>query len=382
MKTFIFWLLTLAMVSAGYAQPSKAQRIEDSVIGWWNNNRFDNGLKTTSDPVQLRRVAQLDKLVQWVKKSYTPVAGLGTFRRENLKTSFGVRFMIWNVRYDPLWLDDKGHFTPVSEEQTSFGIHFNTIPGSYPIPFLNGTGVYYFTWPANGFRINSSAESLQANSDPKIHPNVYKYITRSNESQIVILAPNNKLPFVQLTRGEYLDAAESSLDKAFEKEKKRIEQQGPNPALLAAQQKQFAGYRSQIASLKKKYASRLNDPAIIRSMQATLSDFNGNVDPFDISERERGLHSFHEVYKVPLEVMQQAQSDKPQWLAAWFPFVPKERGNQLYELYRSMTENVNYDYLYDYFFDPGAVKNKEYKPNDEEGLNKRLAEYRNKYKSR
>jgi hypothetical protein len=354
-----FFLIVYAFCFGGilHGQASRDQRIEDSVIGWWDNNRFDKSLKPTTDPVQLSRIAQLNKLVEWMKKSYTPVGGLGTFRRENLKTSYGVRFMIWSVSYDPMWLDEKGHFKPVAEEVTSYGIHMNTVPGSYPVPFLNGSGTYYFTWPPDGYRDNSSMRDMLKDADPKIHPQVYKYITRSNEGQMVLLAPGNKLPFVQLTRGEYLDLSEAAMNKKTGAEMEK--------------------YKATVARLRSKYKATLNEPAFIRDMQPTLNNFYGDIDVFATN----GTGVAHPVYKIPMEVMKKAQSDQPQWIAIWFPYENQDRGNQLFEMYRAITENINYDYLYDYFFQPGKVKGIDYKPNNEAAWMARLSAYRNKYKT-
>ena len=47
-------------------------------------------------------------------------------------------------------------------------------------------------------------------------------------------------------------------------------------------------------------------------------------------------------------------------------------------MYRSFTENLNYEYIYNYFFDPEKVKGKSYTAANEEQLKARLEEYRKK----
>ena len=59
----------------------------------------------------------------------------------------------------------------------------------------------------------------------------------------------------------------------------------------------------------------------------------------------------------------------------------QENGNQLHEMYTAITENINYDYIYNYFFDPEKIKGITYKPANEEQLNARLTAYRNKNKA-
>ncbi|RYY54931.1 MAG: hypothetical protein EOO09_12425 [Chitinophagaceae bacterium] len=352
---FTLSLFFLLISAVGISQHSRDQRIEDSVIGWWGNNRFDKSLKPATDPVQVKRIAILDKLVEWMKKSYTPVGGLGTFTRENRKTMFGVRFGVWGVDYGPEWLDEKGQFKPVAEEITPFGIHFNTVPASYAVPFLNGNGASYFVWPKDGFRLGRSATSRDAIDPRPFSPNQSKYITRSNESQIVLLAPDNKLPFIQLTRREYLDLSEVALKKEGAAE--------------------MARGLATIDKLRKAYAGKLEQPAETRYMQPTLWNFkNESDDLFDTREYA------YPVYKITAEVLQACQTAQPQWIAVWYPYHGSESGNSLYEMNRSLLENINYDYLYDYFFNPAKVNGASYKPADEAGLQTRLTAYRNKYK--
>ncbi|RYY59402.1 MAG: hypothetical protein EOO05_13385, partial [Chitinophagaceae bacterium] len=205
MKQVFLSIIVCLLTSVVHAQPTADQRIEDSVIGWWNNNRFDKNIKPTTDPVQLKRIAQLDKLVDWMKKSYTPVGGIGTSSRENRKVYYGVRFGVWGVAYGSEWVDEKGHFKPVAEEITPFGVYFNMIPASYPVNFLNGNGDFYFVWPKDGFRLSGPPREGEPKGKGEFSRQQKKYITNSNESQVVMLAPDNKLPFVQLTRREYLD---------------------------------------------------------------------------------------------------------------------------------------------------------------------------------
>lgn len=338
------------------AQPSAEQRIEDSIIGWWDNNHFDNALKPTNDPVQKKRIALDDLIVSWMKKTYTPVAGLGTVTRQNFATAFGVYFMVWNVSFEKPWLDSKGHFRPIDEENTPFGFTINRIPGSYGVPFLNGKGDFYFTWPPDGYGYEDKKEA-----DPKIHPNVYKFITRINEVQTVYLAPHNQLPFVPVTKGEYLDAAEASLDKDSEK------------------QKEMERYRNAIHQLREKYKDHLTDPAILHNMQPTIiGDFFGDMDPFVISNIEREQKQYYPLYKVPAEVLEKCRTAQPQWIAVWFRYQTKESGNQLFEMYQALTGNLNYEYIYNYFFDTLKVKGIPYTPANEDQLNARLQRYRKK----
>jgi hypothetical protein len=351
--TSIIFICIIAAVHS-FAQLSPEQRIQDSVIGWWDDPHFDNHLKIDNTPLQKKKIAVADKFVEWMKKSYTPVAGLGTFTRNVGKNNTRVLFLVWNVSFDKMWLDQKGHFKPIDEENTPFRISANVIPASYPISFLNTPSQFYFTWPPDGWgKDNSNRKGM----DLKIHPNVYKYITRINEEVTVYLAPNNQLPFKQVTIGQYLDESLASLNKK--------------------PQNDDARYRAAIAKWKEKYKDRLNEPAILHDMQPTIiGQFFGDIDPFRISKIEKEANQFYPVYQLDSTTIELCKTEQPQWITVSLPYKTKEDGNQLYEMYTAVTQNINYDYIYNYFYDPEKVKGIAYKPANEELLKARLNSYR------
>ncbi|MEO6357811.1 MAG: hypothetical protein ABIU77_18485, partial [Ferruginibacter sp.] len=327
-----------------------------------------------------KRVEITNLFVDWMKKSYTPVAGLGTVTRINNKVSLGVKFLVWDVSHDKMWTDEKGHFKPIDEQNTSFGIWCNTVPGSHSIPFLNYGGDNYFTWPTDGYgAIGKDLKELDLAKFSAIN----KYITRNCESQVVLLAPGNKLPFEQITKGEYLNAALENIDKELQKRKDDIldQNRGDDKATVdrresfyAFKEKEFDRFRTGVKKYLDTYKDRLNEPALIRDLQPTINNFYGDMDPFkkDISG------SLFPVYKISKDVLEKCKTEKPQWIAVWFYYETKENGNKLFELYRSMTENLNYEYIYNYFFSPEKVKGVSYTPANADGLKARLDAYRKK----
>ena len=56
MKKAVLTLLYISMSVISVAQLTAEQRIQDSVIGWWSNNHFDNKIKPTNDPIQKKRI--------------------------------------------------------------------------------------------------------------------------------------------------------------------------------------------------------------------------------------------------------------------------------------------------------------------------------------
>lgn len=371
------------------AQLSAEQRIPDSVIGWWDNTRYDHYIQPTTDPVQKRRIQITDSLVSWMKKSYTPVGGLGTWTRQNQKSWFGTQFLVWNVSHDKMWTDEKGHFKPIPEENTAFAIQANTLPAVAVLDFLNFGTDYYFTWPPDGY-MSEVEKNRRKGYVFKTHPNVSSFITRITARQnCIILSPGNIPPYVEVTIGEFLDKAEASIDKEKQKEKERINSQWPGndernsktrAEVWAGKEEQFNKTLARIHIWREKYRHQLNEPAIYNGYNQTLLGAfdDDNNDPFAVREMDRASLNYHIVYKVPAATVEKCKSEFPQWITAWYPFESKEDGNQLYEMSTAMTENVNYAYLYNYFFDPAKVKGKAYTASNADQLKARLDAYRKK----
>jgi len=377
----ILSLFTLSIITIlCFAQANPEQSIQDSVIGWWDNPQFDNHLKPDNTPLQKKKIAIVDKFVEWMKESYTPVGGLGTFTRYVNKNNYSVLFMIWDVSFKKEWLDAKGHFRPIDEQNTKFRISANTIPDGYGIPFITTATQYLFTWPPNGYSIKNNEvqeTSLSTNS------NTGKFFTKVNEWSTVYLAPGNKLPFVPVSKSELLQLAEDAVERQLQAEKEDVENKWPGN--IKAQQEAFEyrkknieKYRVNIQQLREKHKNTLNEPAVLRTMQPTIYSFEMSPDPFVITEYEETSKQYFPVYKIEAAVLEKCKTEQPQWIAISFPYETKEDGNKLYEMYRSLTEHFNYQYVQDYFFNPEKVKGIAYKPVNEELLNATLNSYRKK----
>jgi len=365
---------------AAKAQLTAEQRIQDSVIGWWGNNRFDH-LKPQTDVLGKKKEIIVNKMLEWIKKTYTPVAGLGTSSRYIDKLGYGVLCYVWNVSHDKDWTEPNGSFKPIAEENTPFWIAANKVFGSYAIPFLKKENQFYFTMQPDGYGATDQAMKNGEKGDPRIHPNAYKFLTWVNDWQTVYLTPNNKLPFIALTKGELLEKAAESLDNQWAEEVKDVQAKWPNDKkaqddALAYRKQTIEKYRSNIQKLKERHQNSLNEPAVIRAMQPTMYSFELDPDIFKIDAYEKELKHYYQVYKVDPALYAKMQTDVPQWVAVAFPFETKENGNQLYELYTALSQNFNYEYVYNYFFDPEKVKGIPYTPANEEQLTARLNAYR------
>jgi hypothetical protein len=399
MKNIAFLVLLLATSSAVSAQLTKEQRIEDSIIGWYNKltNEPSKEIVTKSGVVTAKQRDALVFITNCMMKSYYPVAGLGEFKfrlnasptsvNEAFKPhSYWIDFRVWNVGYDEL--DKKGNFLPISEEYTRFPVVINDIPNSYPIYFLNSPSQYYFTWPPDGYYSSEKYPGGKGEPDTRIHPNVYKFITRINEAQNVILAPDNKLPFKEVTIGEFLDESDKAFNRELAKEVTRRTAPWPGnnerdkksrEEVADYVKKEYEKFHAYVFKLKEKYKDNLDKPAVLRHMQPTYNTtFYGDTDPFEITSIERSRKQYYPVFKIDAATKEKCKSDKPQWIAFTFPYLTKENGNQLYEMYTAVTQNLNYEYIANYFFNPEKVKGIPYKPANEEQLMARLNGYRSR----
>ena len=364
----------------GFAQLAAEQRIQDSVIGWWTNNKYDH-LQPQKDVLGKKKEATLNKLVDWMKKSYTPVGGLGTYSRYIANNGYGVNFLVWNVSHEKRWTDAQGKFKPIPEENTPFNITINQLYGAFPIYFMNNSNGFYFVVQPDGYNQADREKKSQGKYNPTIYSGPDKYITWVNDWSTVYLAPNNKLPWIPVSRGELLQKAEEGLATVLADKRKEVESQWPGNKKAQDEAYNYflpevEKYRSNIHKLRDMYRNDLDKQAVVRDMQPTFRSFITDPDIFKIDPLAAKDKHAYPVYKLDAAALSKTSSDQPLWVAISFPFETPRDGNQLYELYTAMSQNINYDYLYNYFFDPAKVQGKAYSAANAQQLAARLDGFR------
>jgi hypothetical protein len=372
------------------AQLTPEQRIQDSIIGWWSVLPKKAAAPITKNGYTFSTVQQehLNEIIRWMYKTYTPVGGLGTFAKkfdadQGIKRYpphvYGVDFRVWNVTYDKQWMTADGRFKPIDEEYTAFSISANYIPENRPVIFINSSSRYVFTMPPDG----SGEEQLKQkreNEDPRIHPNVYAYLTRQSEYQNIFIAPANTLPIKAVSKGDLLDMAESSIEYVLKSELERVQEKFSDPKAkqeaFEYRKKAIEQHRVYIQQLRVKHQRTLEQPAVVNEADLTIYQFDINRDPFDISEIQKQRKQYYIVNQYTKELLDKCRSDQPQWLVITVPFRTRTDGNQEYEMYKTVIENFNYEYAYNYFFDQQKVKGISYRPANEASLTARLNGYR------
>lgn len=397
-KYTFYTIACLLSLNVCLAQLTPEQRIQDSIIGWYSAapKKITAPAQFEGKTFSIQQQENLNEITRWIRQTYTPVSGLGTHKRLLFITaggyqpikrfpphSYGIDLRVWNVTYDKRWMDEKGHFKPVSEEYTRFYADVNSIPGTWPISWINNDDRYVFTWAAD--MSGSSILGDARNKPGAIHPNIQPWLRWQNKDyQSIFLVPGNKLPIVPVTKGELLQMAEESYDMLLKELRMTVEQQfssSPKNVIdqaFESRRKSMDKYFQNIQKLKEKHRSTLNEPAMVRNYAMDIYAFETDPDPFIIRDVAAGNKEFYQVYRYPKDLLQKCKTDQPQWLVITVPYETKQDGNQLYEMYTSIIENFNYEYAYNYFFDPEKVKGKAYKPENEDQLKARLASYRNK----
>ncbi|MFT3936977.1 MAG: hypothetical protein QM726_25350 [Chitinophagaceae bacterium] len=382
MMKWIFAVLAVLVFVKGFAQLSAKERLQDSVIGWDPTNYYDRNFKTPTTATGKQKMAYVNKFAEWVQKTYTPVAGLGEYQRYVNENNYSVLFHIWDVEFN--YLDAQKRFRPVGETgYPRFYIAANMLGGYWNIDFMCKPDEWYFTMQPNG-RVAETpldAEKKMKGRDPRIDPNVYPYITWINDWDAVYLAPGNKLPIIQVSKGEFLQKALSRMDylqdslikEDLSKEYRKDE--ATKNGIISRRKTEIDQYRDNIQQLLTKYKSQLSEPAMVTNWQFTYHDIiTGSWDVF-----KRGPNTmYYPVYKLDAAAIQKMKDAKPLWIAILLPHAAKEDGNKRYEMYASLTHHLNYEYIYNYFFDSAKVKGVAYTPANNDQLKARMDAYKNR----
>ncbi|OIN57876.1 hypothetical protein [Arsenicibacter rosenii] len=382
MKKLVFLATAFLLPVLTRAQLTREQRLETTVIGWDPANYYDRNYKPKTSPVDKQREGYVNKFAEWVKKSYTPVAGLGEYQRYVREYNYHVLFSVWDVDYN--YLNAQKNFKPIGETGfPRFNVGANLLAGTSDIAFMSSPEAWYFTMESKGFAPFGRQDAMK-DRNPDIDPNVSRYLTWYNENTCAVyLTPGNKLPLIPVTKGEFLDRALASMDGVLEKirkdETERWRDRPENvPSVMKLKTEEVDKIRANIRSLQDKYRSRLNEPARVTNAQFDWRQITtGSWDVFTNAPNS----SYYPVYKIGAETITKMRGAEPVWIAAIFPYHTKNDGNKNYEMYAAMTRNINYEYIYNYFFAPDQVKGKSYSPANEAELKARLEAYgkRNAY---
>jgi hypothetical protein len=176
----------------------------------------------------------------------------------------------------------------------------------------------------------------------------------------VVLAKDNRLPFVTITKAEYLDKLAGAVERKHAAEKEAAIKGWPEGTARSEVLRRVEDlYQKRMALLesnRQRYAGRLQEVAEVFSLQPSVLLENYE----DVFEGSGGPGERYPVYKVDPAMNEAAKSDQPQWILIWWNGdVLNPVGKQQAD---AILNNFDFQYVYDFFFDPSRVRGKPYRP--------------------
>ena len=381
MKKIIFvGILSLMVFSspALMAQSVYAQ-YEDSYLGWiklFNAAEPQKPYTVDHHNYSVKQMATSQMMVSWLQQSYTPKASLGkAFRLVNEKLgeynqntkSLPQVYGALTKTYFELKKNQQNKWIPETSSNWFMQVAVNGELGDY-VDILTTPDQYYFYIPGeDGF--SAEQENIANLLGFPSNATIKKYIhwfqpkgIRTTLQYVVLLCKDNKAPYVQITKGEYLDKLGKAIEREFAERIEKIKRDNVNNAksieYFSSYEKQAYDKRLQAyRALKEKHKNSLSEKAAITEEQPGIHLENNNTDIFD----EGG--SKIPIYKFDPALAAQSKSDTPQWIVISWDAEGVATGNVSgTHLHESMLHNIDYDYIYNYFFYPEKVKGQPYKP--------------------
>jgi hypothetical protein len=376
MKKIIFTFLASLIIAITFAQEIPRQEIENSIIGWMKVYDFkglEKPLKVDDKVYSANQLSICDSLTRWIQFSYIPKGGLGDVRKSvseklglynqnnaALPQSYGAYAKI----YTELKYNSNHKLEPLTNTHLLWSIIANQSIGT-PADALCTPNQYYFTLPS--FNEQGYAEETDRIYHLSNHPVIKRYYTflqrnsAIGNQRTVVLFKDNTSPFIKLTKGAYLQIVEDAVTRLYETEKKKIYENKSNSQKNIDY---FMNYLNEknakriecLNNNKRKYKDHLQETAEIFTTQpdAMLENYP------DIFEGSGGSRIQLPIYKIDPAIANLCKTDQPQWIViSWTTFINDAIGKDFYE---SILNNFNFDYVYNFFFNPEKVKGQVYKP--------------------
>ena len=377
MKKNIVLICCVIIQQIIFAQPTPQQLIEDSVIGWKTVYNFKGKqYKTLSIDGQTFSPYQQslrDTFIAWMQRSYVPIGGFGDIyqrdftSRQNkfpMPQSIGMTAGIYGMQRN----GRTGKYEAIAnEDHDDVFIYTNTLAGINNAALLSSPDGFYFTMLKDNYASTFSNKSvIDATKEFGLHDDArfskYMVYFLSQSWVTVVLIPGNKLPIEQLTKGEVLALCEKGLQRELEEKKSEARRMSSNdPAYYAGvikdlDEKQYPQCIKNLNALKEKYKNKLHEPAVLYAWAGpSFADFVNNNTTLFTEDWYQGIPGYP-VYRYTKEVVENSKKDKPLWVEITWPVQKTGTRVKSYEVHKAMLRYFNYDYVYDYFFNPEKVK--------------------------
>ncbi len=383
MKKIFLYSIALLLVTHLVAQPIPTQSIKDSSIGWMKIYGFKGvkqGAKVDNKVYSANQLSLCDSFANWIQASYIPMGGLGHVKKA-VSDKLGLynqytagkpqSFGAYSKTYTELRYNSAGKMEPYTNTHIWWGIYANGVPGDWPVRDICTSSEYYFTIPTA--ETQESDEKIKKQLDISAYPGIKPYTSFwvknmgfGGGKEVVILCKDNKLPFIKISREEYLQLLEKAIPVFYEAGKKRISEaeQGVQQRIAVSVKQldeKIEGYKNCIKKNREKYADRMNEPAMTSNTPG-LSDLGNGKDLFngqDLTDAEPNT-ALYPIYKIDPQMAIHCKEDKPQWIIiswSYYVYDPIEQHQQ-----DAILQHFNFGYVYNFFFNPEKVKGQPYKP--------------------
>lgn len=385
-KLIVVLLAVIASCAQGQVYRDRVgfdlESISEMNLGWMKMYRFTTPPKAKHAGDRTYSATQIgysQQFIEWMQSSYLPKGCLGDagyyqnyipkFSSTNSRLGNAINthasalphlYGAFTKMYMYLKKGPGGKFVPQVNLAEYWYVEANGLQHiSKPVSFISSSKEYFFVLPDFERHPNGYDDQDKSASDFKgfrNHRNIAGYthfyipprVVGDLPFYVVILSKENALPFEALTIGEFLIAAEKQLPVW----------QGITPVSA----EQYKAAQRNLGRLKEKYKGKWNEVAklTLTGTQISLIDFvnatEGYIDFFD----DNGIATFP-ILRVKMEALELCRKDRPQWLVIrWTMGLPNEAFNV--HLHESILNNFNFDYAYNFFFNPEKVRGQSYRP--------------------
>lgn len=365
----------------------KYEEYKQMYLGWIKIYNYKGALKPVTVGNKTYSKAQLsiiDSFGNWMQASYTPKGSLGDMikfvspkkgeHNSNqynmaLPHSYGIRAVSYVYLKK---VNDK--FIP----DNTLGIHWsicaNEIPLNYRLIGLCTDKATYFTLPSYKLEHSNEKQDFELFRVPatsSASKYIHTVIPKEGQWQrnnMVLLSKNNVSPFVHVTIGEVLDHVENALSFFMEEELKDIRNNniGRTQEIMiqsANVKNRYEKGKTTFFIIKDRYKNSRNELAYTKNA-SLISDLENGYDFLSgkkLDGSNGNIHFLNPVLKLKPEFEKLCKTDKPQWI------VIKWWGGEMHdEVYKHMHEsiiyNFDFDYVYQFFFEPEKLNDRKYKP--------------------
>ena len=367
--------LALGAAAAPFAQPVPARAFQDQPIGWTKILSFPKPPAPVTIDTRTYSVAQLGvgrMLAAWMQSTYVPIGGLGEMviavseklgpynqNTAALPQSYGALARI----YTDLAPDAAGKLVRASNSHVVWSVMVNGFYGELD-EALSTPERSCFTLPSFAQQAHGG-EELERAVDLSSHPVLGRYPSWFQRNSVngnrkfVMLTRDGRLPFVPLTKGEYLDVLDAAVARLNAIEKKKVDAD-PNPRsrepLARALEEKQARRLAILAANRERYKTRASEPATVSTIEpdAMLETVA------DVFEGHGGSALRLQVYTIDQASIAAARTDAPQWVVvSWTAQLTDPASRHLHE---AVIASFDFQYLHDYFFAPEKVKGRPYAP--------------------